>query len=164
MSDYTTKPSIKNPDIFLATFCGSGYVPFAPGTAGSAATAILLALLGRFNPPFFLYIPFLLPLSFASWFVIRSVEMKYQVHDPKWIVIDEVVGMWLTILFLPNHNYSSYLLAFIYFRLFDILKPWPVSYFDALNTPFGTLFDDVVAGTLAGISCILTFKLLELLS
>ena len=164
MSDITTKPSLKNLDIFFVTFCGSGYSPKAPGTAGSLAILLPLMILGQFNPPFFLYFPILIPLAFGSWFVIQTVEQKYKIHDPSWIVIDEVVGMWIATLFLPSYSILAFIVSFIYFRAFDIIKPWPVSYFDRQGTAFGTLFDDIVAGVLAGLSCILTFKLIDFLS
>lgn len=164
MSDITTKPSLKNLDIFFVTFGGSGYAPKAPGTAGSLAILIPLMILGQFNPPFFLYFPILIPLTCGSWYVIKSVEEKYKIHDPGWIVIDEVIGMWITILFLPKQSIIGFIIAFIYFRAFDIIKPWPVSFFDEQQTPLGTLLDDVVAGILAGLSCILTFKLIDFLA
>ncbi len=164
MSDNTTKPPLKNLDIFFVTFCGSGLSPKAPGTAGSLAILIPLIILGQFNPPFFLYFPILIPLTCGSWFVITSVEKKYAVDDPPWIVIDEVIGMWIATLFISEYSLLAFILSFIYFRAFDIIKPWPVSYFDKQASAAGTLLDDIVAGILAGISTILTFKLIDFLS
>ncbi|OIQ18529.1 MAG: hypothetical protein BM556_09750 [Bacteriovorax sp. MedPE-SWde] len=155
------KISIKDPEIFFLTFLGSGLSPYAPGTMGSLAILLPLYFLGQMNPPFFLFIPFLVTLSVISVFIIKRVEKRLGVHDPKWIVIDEVVGMWIAVLFLQSNELTHFLVSFAWFRVFDILKPWPVSYFDKMETAFGTLFDDVIAGLLAGGFYLLTFKLLE---
>ena len=153
-----TKPSIKDPDILFLTFLGSGLSPWAPGTMGSLAILLPLYFLGQMNPPFFLFIPFLTVLCVISWYIIERVQTRLNTHDPKWIVIDEVVGLWITTLFIQNNSFLHYFVCFVWFRVFDILKPWPVSYFDRLESAFGTLFDDVVAGLLAGVFYLLTFK------
>ena len=145
-----TKPSLKDPEILFLTFFGSGYSPWAPGTAGSLAILLPLYFLGQLNPPFFLFIPFIIILCAGSLYIINSVEKRLGLHDPGWIVIDEVVGMWIATLFLQSNTLTHFILAFIWFRVFDIIKPWPVSYFDNMSNSFGTLFDDVVAGLLAG--------------
>lgn len=160
----TKKPSIKSSEILFLTCLGVGLSPVSPGTLGSLFILLPLYFLGQLNPPFFFYIPIIILLSVISIYIISYAEKKHQVHDPGWIVIDEVVGMWIAILFLTSNHYAHFLVAFGWFRFFDILKPWPVSYFDNMATPFGTLFDDVVAGFMAGASYLLTFKLLELLS
>jgi phosphatidylglycerophosphatase A len=154
------RPSLKDPEILFVTFLGSGLSPWAPGTAGSLAILLPLYFLGQMKPPFFFFIPILTMLSVASWYLIGYVERKHNVHDPKWIVIDEVVGLWLTTLFIQSNELTHFLLCFIWFRVFDILKPWPVSYFDKLESPFGTLFDDIVAGFLAGIFYLLTIRVI----
>ncbi|EQC43221.1 phosphatidylglycerophosphatase A [Bacteriovorax sp. Seq25_V] len=158
------KPPLNDPAILFLTCLGAGYSPYAPGTVGSLAILLPLYFLGQMNPPFFLFIPFISILSLMSIYIINIVEKKHKIHDPGWIVIDEVVGMWIACLFLTSHSAIHYFVAFIWFRCFDILKPWPVSYFDKLESAFGTLFDDVVAGLMGGASYLLTFKLLEVLS
>lgn len=159
-----TKISLKNPEIAFLTFLGAGLSPYAPGTAGSVAILLPLYFLGQMNPPFFFFIPFIAILSVGSIFIINKVEKELQLHDPKWIVIDEVIGMWITTLFLQGHGLTHYLVCFFWFRVFDIFKPWPVGYFDRMENAFGTLFDDIAAGLLAGGFYLLTFRLLELLS
>lgn len=154
----------KAPEILFLSCLGVGFSPISPGTFGSLFILLPLYFLGQLKPPFFLYIPIILILSVMSVYIIDYAEKKNKVHDPSWIVIDEVVGMWIAVLFLPSNSLLHFLTAFVWFRFFDILKPWPVSYFDNLESAFGTLFDDVVAGLMAGVTSVLTFKLLEILS
>lgn len=158
------KVTLKDPEILFLTFLGSGMSPYFPGTMGSLAILLPLYFLGQMNPPFFLFIPFLVMLSVISIFIIKRTEERLKVHDPKWIVIDEVIGMWIAVLFLQSNELTHFLVAFAWFRVFDILKPWPVSYFDNMKNAIGTLFDDIVAGLLAGGFYLLTFKLLEIFS
>ena len=159
-----SKITIKDPEILFLSFLGTGFSPYAPGTAGSLAILIPLFLLGQMNPPFFFFIPFIIVLTAASVYITHIVEKRHGLHDPQWIVIDEVVGMWIATLFLQSTSLTHFIVAFILFRAFDILKPWPVNYFDNLQSAFGTIFDDVVAGIMAGCTYLLTFKLLEILS
>ena len=158
-----TKPSLKDPEIVFLTFFGSGLSPWAPGTMGSLAILVPLYILGQLNPPFFLFLPFITILCVGSLYMINRVEKKMGLHDPQWIVIDEVVGMWIATLFLQNNSLTHFLMAFIWFRVFDIFKPWPINYFDNMNNSFGTLFDDVVAGLLAGGLYLLTLHAAALL-
>ena len=67
--------------------------------------------------------------------------------DPGEVVIDDVVGQWIVCLFIvDNNNIGQYLLALLSFRMFDILKPWPISIFDKRHDEYGLMMDDVVAG------------------
>jgi phosphatidylglycerophosphatase A len=86
------QPSLKKPEILFLSFFGAGFLPKAPGTWGTLATLPFLYLLGLFNPPFFLFIPFLLILTAGSCFIAEHIQKTYEVHDPQWIVIDEVLG------------------------------------------------------------------------
>ena len=73
-------------------------------------------------------------------------------HDPQWIVIDEVIGMSVAWLFIGEHTLTRLLILFVLFRFFDIIKVWPASYFDKKVTHgMGTILDDVVSGIYAGI-------------
>ena len=75
--------------------------------------------------------------------------MKYKEKDPQIIVIDEVVGQWLTLVIVPI-DLLWYCLAFVFFRLFDICKPWPVSVIDRkMKNAFGVMLDDVAAAIYA---------------
>ncbi len=156
-----TFKSLTDLRILFLTFFGSGLAPKAPGTAGSLATIIPLYFVGKLNMPFFFFIPFLLILTVGAVYITGVVEREYETHDPSWIVIDEVIGIWIASFFILDHSALSYAFIFILFRLFDIWKPWPVGALDARKDAIGTILDDVAAGLLAGIVYILTFKLLE---
>jgi phosphatidylglycerophosphatase A len=146
------RPSIKRLDILFLSFFGVGFMPFAPGTFGTLATLPFLYILGRFNPPFFLFIPFLIILTIISCYVAEIVQKKNNMHDPQWIVIDEVIGMSVAWLFIGKHTLINLLILFVLFRFFDIVKVWPASYFDKKITHgSGTILDDVVSGIYAGI-------------
>jgi phosphatidylglycerophosphatase A len=146
------RPSIKRLDILFLSFFGVGFAPFAPGTFGTIATLPFLYLLGNFNPPFFLFIPFLIILTIISSFIAEVVQQRLKVHDPQWIVIDEVIGMSVAWLFIGHHTITNLLILFVLFRFFDIIKVWPASYFDKRVTHgMGTILDDVISGIYAGI-------------
>ena len=155
-------PSIKNPAVLFLSFFGVGFVKYAPGTFGSLAILPLLYFLGKFNPPAFLFLPFLLILTLLSCFIADSTQKKYLLHDPGWIVIDEVLGMFVTWLFICNNNLVHLLIGFVTFRFFDIVKIWPASYFDKkVKHGAGTILDDIVSGLYAGSLTVLLIKLLE---
>ncbi len=146
------RPSLKRLDILFLSFFGSGYLPWAPGTWGTLATLPLLYGLGRFNPPFFFFIPFLVIATIISCFIAESVQRELNTHDPQWIVIDEFLGMSTAWLFIQTHNLLHLVILFILFRLFDIIKIWPASYFDKkIQHGAGTILDDIVSGIYAGL-------------
>jgi phosphatidylglycerophosphatase A len=130
--------------MFLATGFYSGRLPKAPGTWGS-----LVALPIHF---------FLMKLSFNSYlialgiiFVIAvsvsgSAEKILDTKDPGCIVIDEIIGMLVALFALPATPFI-FVLGFIFFRIFDIFKPFPVNWFDShINGGLGVVMDDIVAG------------------
>ncbi len=84
------RPSLKRLDILFLSFFGVGFLPKAPGTWGTLATLPFLYLIGKFNPPFFLFIPFIIIVTIISSFVADSVQRNYNLHDPQFIVIDEI--------------------------------------------------------------------------
>ena len=108
--------------------------------------------MGFFIVPFFIFIAFIFILTIISCFLAEAVQKKYKLHDPGWIVIDEVVGMSITWLFIQKHNLLHLFVLFALFRFFDIVKFWPASYFDKdVTHGAGTILDDVVSGFFAGI-------------
>jgi phosphatidylglycerophosphatase A len=146
------RPSLKKPDIQFLSFMGVGFIPKAPGTFGTLATLPFLYVLGLFNTPFFFFIPFILILTATSSFIADHVQRRYDLHDPQWIVIDEVIGMSITWLFTSTHSLSHLILQFVLFRFFDIVKIWPASFFDIkVKHGAGTILDDVVSGIYAGL-------------
>lgn len=120
----------------------SGYAPVASGTAGS-----LVGLILYFVPGFesnYVLLPACVLVFLLGGFAAGKMEMFYG-HDPAAVTIDEVLGMWVSLLFLPK----SLLLAvgaFIVFRLLDVVKPWPARFFDRKHGGWNIMLDDVVAG------------------
>jgi phosphatidylglycerophosphatase A len=136
----------------LATWFGCGYSPFAPGTAGSAAAiaiAILLERFARFGRVEFalLAAALFLPAVWAANQTARAAKLK----DPSIVVVDEVIGQWISLAGARTFNWKSFLAAFVLFRLFDIWKPPPVRQLEALPGGWGINADDAMAGVLAAL-------------
>lgn len=133
------------------SFFYTGYFPKAPGTIGSAATIPFIYLLSQ-NISFYQLISLIIILTISSTFLTDYIQKKYHIHDPSWIVIDEVIGMLVTWCFIfPSTSIIDIILVFVFFRIFDIIKIYPASYFDKkVNHGFGTIFDDVLSGIYAG--------------
>ena len=131
----------------IATWFGCGYAPVAPGTAGSlAAVLIALALHGWSGWQAWsfgvLAVALLAPGIWAAGVVARLVGKK----DPGLVVVDEVIGQWITIAGATALNWQSWILAFALFRIFDIWKPAPVRQLEKLPGGTGIVADDVMAG------------------
>ena len=131
----------------LAFGFGSGLSRYAPGTAGTVA-AIPFALLLK-SLPAIIFWPVLLVLFLLGIHICGTTATRLGRHDPGGIVWDEMVAYWLTIALLPV-QWAWWLAAFILFRLFDILKPWPIrkseKYFKG---GLGIMIDDVFAALYA---------------
>lgn len=155
------KLTLRNPWHFMALGFGSGLAPFMPGTFGTLA-ALPLVLLMPFLPLFAqLFLILLLTLLGIRICDIASRDME--VHDHSAIVWDEVVGMMITMIAVPL-SLTNLLAGFIIFRLFDIVKPWPISVLDKhVHGGFGIMLDDVLAGifALASMQVLLHFNLLN---
>ena len=138
---------------FIGIGLGSGRSPLAPGTAGSLAAAAIYGLLTLLIPSDNLALQqgMLLALIIAGFplgvWACGLLSTADQ-PDPGRAVWDEFVGMWLACLFLPP-TWSWLLAAFILFRLFDILKPWPARQLENLPGGWGIMADDVAAGLYA---------------
>ncbi len=134
--------------LILASGFGSGYSPLAPGTAGS-----LLALIIWWLAPPFLWLRLsLVALSlFLGVWSSTQAEKKWG-HDNGRIVIDEVVGMWISLLFLPK-IILIYLISFLLFRAMDIIKPLGARQIQKLSGGWGVVADDVLAGIYANVLC-----------
>ena len=136
----------------LATWFGCGYSPFAPGTAGSAAAlliAIALHTYANFAPWHFALLAALLFLP-AVWSATETARVR-KLKDPGIVVIDEVIGQWLSLAGATTLNWKSYLAAFLLFRAFDIWKPPPVRQLESLPGGLGINADDVMAGLYAAL-------------
>lgn len=136
--------------LFLSWF-GTGKIPKAPGTMGSLATLPLIYLLHHLQINIYSLITLIIFLYVSAVVVTQKVQIKYGLKDPQWIVIDEVIGMLITWAFVRSIDFPVLFLVFGLFRLFDIVKIWPASYFDRMNHGVGTITDDVISGLYAGI-------------
>jgi len=126
----------------LSTFFYIGYLPLIPGTFGSLA-GILLFLLMCGNP---LNYALLTSLIIAAGFLVSGREEKAaEKKDPPCIVIDEVSGMLLSLLFLP-YDIKIVLIAFVFFRILDTLKPYPAGRLEKFKGGVGIMADDLIAG------------------
>jgi phosphatidylglycerophosphatase A len=133
--------------LVFATWFGCGYFPAGPGTAGSAAAVLIAWALQLWLhwPPFaFAILAALLavPGVMAAGRTARLLDRK----DPGRVVVDEVLGQWITIAGAVTLNWKSWLAAFVLFRLFDIWKPPPVRRLEALPGGTGIVADDIMAG------------------
>ncbi len=149
---------MKKINLLLTTFFGYGYLTKIPGTLASAVTIIFIyityEILGYTNIRF--SIVFFMILFLYSFYAIKDVETEFKNKDPKQIVIDEVLGQSMPLILLLYLNQTNqinisieiyYILSFLFFRFFDILKPFPVSYFDENHkNSFGIIMDDIMAG------------------
>lgn len=130
----------------LATGFGSGYSPLAPGTAGSAVGLLLFWPLAALPVPWQIAscVGVFVLGAYASTRLARELGQK----DPSLAVVDEIVGMWVTLVGLP-FGPATALLGFLLFRLLDVVKPWPARDLERLPDGWGIMADDVAAGVYA---------------
>jgi len=132
---------------FLAFGFGTGLARKAPGTWGTLAGLVFVPFLQWLALPVALAIIAVATL-FGVW-LCGKVADDLGVHDHGGIVWDEIVGIWLTLILLPAH-WTWWLAGFVVFRLFDILKPWPISVLDRkVSGGLGIMLDDLLAAVLA---------------
>jgi len=142
------------PGAAVATVLGSGFCPVAPGTAGSIVSSFVFWLVRSLFPVWVEPASLALILPLSMW----GCKEGYRLwgHDPSRVNVDEFAGCWIACLAVPSSwGVPGIASALVIFRLFDILKPWPVSYFDRMKTPAGILLDDVAAGILSAILIVL---------
>lgn len=131
----------------LATGCYVGKIKKAPGTWGSLVAFLPWFLMKDLPIPTYIFIVF--AVFVLGFFVSGSAEKILDTPDAGCIVIDEIVGMFITLLAAPSHP-IAWLVGFILFRIFDIFKPFPVSWFDQhMHGGVGIMMDDVMAGLYA---------------
>ena len=135
-------------DVIVTTFY-IGRLPLAPGTwASIAATISWLFIFDATNS--FLVPLYSIVLFFVGVYFSHLSLKKSNDHDPSYIVIDEWVGQWVALSFLPvNLNFA--IVGFILFRFFDITKIGPVKYFEKIPGPLGVMSDDIAAGLMSAI-------------
>jgi len=135
--------------MFIATGAYSGYLPKAPGTWGTLVAFPIHYLIVQLPKPYYAF-------SLAAIFIIAIItagmaEKIIDRKDPGLIVIDEIIGMLIALAGI-GFSFFSWIIAFALFRFFDIVKPFPVSWFDKkINGGTGIVMDDVIAGFYAWI-------------
>ncbi|MBE0490645.1 MAG: phosphatidylglycerophosphatase A [Sulfurospirillum sp.] len=146
--------------IFL-TFFYTGLSPFAPGTVGSIAAAVLGYFILHYLGAETLVLLTIL-ISIIAIKEIDKYEAQTNLHDHKSIVIDEVVGVWLAFSISATSSITQALLALVFFRIFDILKPSYIGRIDRnVKGGLGVMGDDLLAGVVAGVSTAITYQIIE---
>lgn len=154
-SDYgaarlTAGQILKDPVLFLAFGFGSGLSKYMPGTLGSLAALPIYFALIQFSHPWLYPLVTVLTVIVGVWLCDKAAR-KLAVHDFGGIVWDEIAGVLITLYGLP-FNPQTVLAGFVLFRLFDIVKPWPIRYLDQhVGGGFGIMLDDVVAAIFAAV-------------
>ncbi|MDH2999984.1 phosphatidylglycerophosphatase [Chelonobacter oris] len=152
-----TNVSLRNPVHFLALGFGSGLISPAPGTWGTLAGLLTGILWLQIFSPFTLLL--LAIVGFVvGIYLCGKTALDMGVHDHGSIVWDEIVAIWLVLVFIPEANWVWYLIAFGLFRVFDIVKPYPIRYFDTnIDNGFGIMLDDFLAAIYTIFSVLLLF-------
>ncbi|MGM0449955.1 MAG: phosphatidylglycerophosphatase A family protein [Pseudomonadota bacterium] len=160
MTDASISPRslLGDPGHSLALGLGSGCVRKAPGTWGTLAGLLLYSLLFWLPSP--IYLSVLVVAFVAGIYLCERTARALGVHDHPAIVWDEFVGIWLTLALQPT-GLVWLLVAFVTFRVFDIIKPWPIGWLDRrMPGGLGIMIDDVVAGAYSlGLMALLQFGL-----
>ena len=138
-----------NSSLLISTLFGLGYLSKFPGSLASFVTLPIFWVLSKFISHVNLVI-LLVIMTFLSFLIIHLTLKTINEKDPGYIVLDEFIGQFIALLFC-NETFSAFIAAFVIFRIFDILKPFPISFFDKLNNSFGVLMDDIIAGLISGI-------------
>ena len=140
--------TLKHPSALIACGFGTGLLPKAPGTWGSALGVALWLLI----PPQPIWQIGACAIGFlVGWLAAAQVCRRHELTDPPEVVADEIIGVWIALAALPRQ--APWLLAgFVLFRAFDILKPFPIGALERrFSGGFGVMIDDVAAGAFAGL-------------
>lgn len=134
--------------LFTAFGFGSGLAKFAPGTWGTLPGLVLAYFL---MPHPWLHLLTIAALTVLGIWLCQRASDLLKTHDHSSIVIDEIVGVCITLLFLPASPWAL-LLGFVFFRFFDIVKPWPIRWVDRrVHGGLGIMLDDIIAGVFAAV-------------
>jgi len=135
--------------LLLATGFGVGYSPVAPGTLGTLVAVLIYYFLSEVPSP--IYEITLIGFFFLSVWISENAEIFFGKKDDQRIVIDEIMGFLITMLWVPKAT-AFIFVGFLLFRFFDILKPFPVRHLEKkLKRGYGVVLDDVMAGVYANI-------------
>ena len=133
----------------LVTFGYIGKVKYFPGTIGSFAGLLLGAVIIKLTN-YNVFISCFFILTVISIFAVDEYLKSSENLDPQEVVVDEVLGQWIAIAFIP-FNFKSFLIAFILFRFFDISKIYPINKIEKIKGYFGVIGDDLFAGIITAI-------------
>jgi phosphatidylglycerophosphatase A len=139
----------------LSTFLFVGYLPIMPGTFGSLAGLLLFYCV---KDSWGLTLSLALSVTALGFLISGKAEKLFGRKDPSCIVIDEVSGMLLCLLFVP-HDIKYVIAAFFLFRIFDTLKPFPAGRLQVLKGSLGIMIDDIIAAIYAGVLLQVVFRL-----
>ncbi len=140
---------LKDPVLFLAFGFGSGLSKYMPGTVGTLAAVPLYLVV--IHASIWIYSLLTLLVIFAGIYICDKAAEKLQVHDFGGIVWDEIAGLLITLWLVP-FSWQNLIMGFILFRLFDIIKPWPIKWIDQkVQGGLGIMLDDVLAGFFAAL-------------
>ena len=132
----------------VATGLGTGYSPVAPGTFGSALGLLLFWPAHRL--PAWALVAMTLVIALGGVAAGDRLARRLGIEDPGRVVIDEVAGMWVSLLFLP-FGWKTALVGFLAFRVMDVVKPWPARQLEDLHGGWGIMADDLMAGVYANL-------------
>ena len=145
--------------LFLATGFGIGYARWAPGTFGTIVALPLCYGLTLVSLP--VAIAGILSFTILAIWVAEAAERELGRKDPGCIVIDEIAGLMVTLVGLPWHV-TTVVTGFLVFRIFDIIKPFPIRQIERrFKGGFGVVIDDVVAGIIGNITLRIILKIIE---
>lgn len=154
-SDIKPKDIIFHPVHFLSLGLGSGLSPFAPGTMGTLLAVLIYIPLSTLS--LWAYVTVLVVGSIVGIVLCQQTTDRLGVKDHPAIVWDEFLGYWLTMLMAPA-GWIWIIVGFVFFRLFDIWKPWPIRVIDhKVEGGFGIMLDDLLAGAYALVLLQLSF-------
>jgi phosphatidylglycerophosphatase A len=136
--------------VFVATVGYCGYAPFAPGTVGSAAGLLFYLVVWWSGSPW-VECGMIAAVSAAGVWAATTAERYFGGIDPGPVVIDEVLGMLVTLAFIPV-GVSAAIAGFVLFRVFDVLKPFPAGRLEGLHGGLGVMADDAMAAIYANLS------------
>jgi phosphatidylglycerophosphatase A len=141
--------SMKQVWLILATFFYSGHLPLAPGTWASMFTTVLVYLIRPYwGARFYIQLMAIAVIFLVGIPAASQAEKHYQKKDPRQCVIDEVPGQLVSLLWVP-HEIVFYAAAFLLFRFFDVLKPFPIRRLEKAPHGLGIMIDDIAAGLYA---------------
>jgi phosphatidylglycerophosphatase A len=141
--------NFKKFSLFFCSGFGIGFFPIFPGTLASLIILLpIWHIKSQMEITFFFFL--ILIYTFLSFILIKVIIEDQEDKDPKYIVSDEYIGQAISLIFCKE-QIIDYVISFLLFRILDILKPFPISYFDQKKNPFGVLMDDIVAGTIVAL-------------